>query len=160
MKYIYIIFLYNIIFISCSIKSDKNELHNWIGTKLYVPEIFDKFKDNKIIVRFLGDCASCLETIPKWKVINDKLRDNNDSIALIFYVEVFDNEDFKVLEERLNFADQVIFDPKGSFYSKNLLKFSGDLQYHTFLVDKENKIILFGNPSIDNKILKKYFIKI
>jgi len=143
----------------CSCSNFDNEKKNqWLGKKLDVPEI--NYVGKKIVVRFEGDCPSCIESIKYWEAFSKLAREKDSNVKLIFYVEVVKEEKFTDLEKKLNFADDVIFDQRSSFYRNNLLKFPHGIEYQTFLLDKDNRILLIGNPIMEKKLLKKYIKEI
>jgi hypothetical protein len=137
-------------------KKDNKEL--WIGRELLLPEITSK--DKKIVTRFEGDCPSCIASIIAWKKIYGTIRERKNNIKFVFYVEIIQEEAFKELQRKLDFADYVIFDQKGSFFKYNLLQFPYGLEDQTFLLDENNKIILFGNPTVKPDLLTKYIERI
>ena len=149
-----IIFFIVIALFSYSSVKKKEEQKLWIGKKLNIPEISSNEK--KIVVRLIGDCPSCIESIKMWKKLDKIFKEKNKNFKLIFYVEVVNEKRFQELQKQLNFADYVIFDQRMSFFNKNLLSFPYHLEYHTFLLNKENKILLFGNPVVKRDLLKKY----
>ena len=141
---------------SCFHKKDGKEL--WIGKELILPEVSSS--DKKIVTRFEGDCPSCIASISVWKKIYDAAKEKNSKIKFVFYVEIIREEAFHELKQKLEFADYVIFDQRGSFFKYNLLKFPYGLEDQTFLLDEKNKILLFGNPAVKKELIKKYIGKI
>lgn len=150
------VFLIVILSACFHVKKDPKEL--WTGKELLLPEITSK--DKKIVTRFEGDCPSCVASITAWEKIHDAITEKNSNIKFIFYVEIIREETYKELKRKLNFADYVIFDQKGSFFKYNLLQFPYGLEDQTFLLDEDNKIVLFGNPAVKPELINKYLKKI
>lgn len=138
---------------SCSnLKCEDDE---WIGKELRVPEI--NYEGLKIVVRFQADCPACIESIEPWDKFVRAVKAKNENVKIVFYVEVVDQLRFQEIESMLFFADKVIYDQKGQFYSKNLLKFPYPyIDYHAFLLDSQNKIIIYGNPTMKRELIRRY----
>ena len=150
-KLIFLAFI--IALLSCSGK-EKNARDLWIGKKIITPEV--NVQGKKIVTRFIGDCPSCIESIKTWKKFHAAAKEKNINIKIIFYVEIIKEENFKQIKQKLNFADQVIFDQRGLFFNQNLLHFPFGLEDQTFLLNENNEIVLFGNPAVDRKLITEY----
>lgn len=57
-----------------------------------------------------------------------------------------------------NFKYPVFLDEKGSFYALN--HFSADMDFQTFLLDKDNKVVAIGNPILNPKVKTLYLEKL
>lgn len=126
----------------------------WLGKKLDIPEVTSN--DKKIVVRLIGDCPSCIESIKIWKALSNVFKTKNKNVKLVFYVEIINEQRFNELSDQLNFADYVIFDQKMGFFNKNLLNFPYHLEYQTFLLNEKNEVLIFGNPIVKKELIRKY----
>ena len=79
-----------------------------------------------------------------------------DSFSVIFILSPSDVQSSWQLLEQMRFRHTVFFDLDGSFDRLNphLPKIE---QFHTFLLNEENRIILVGNP-VNNPKLKKLYL--
>ncbi len=124
-----------------------------LKTKFDIPEVLSSKK--KVIIRFVGNCHSCIESINEIREFCENIKCINERIDIVFYVENVDEEKFRFLKQKLCFADRVIFDSKRDFYRRNLLKYPYDEDFHLFLLNEKNELLHFGNILLKNEIFEK-----
>ncbi|MFC5683651.1 hypothetical protein ACYE2N_00780 [Flavobacterium sp. MAHUQ-51] len=146
-------------------KEINNELSEIIGKKIELIDslsyysqkkgFFKKQQDNsiKIVTYIDGGCGSCLYNLEKWKELMKAPELKN--VCFLFYIKVYEKKQVSELISEIDFTYPIIADLSNQFYEVNRLK--SDKNYQTFLVDKENKIVLVGNPLYSRKIMKLYF---
>jgi len=146
-----------ILFTSCS-QNNQNEKVDWLGRVLVLPEVTSN--QNKIVVRFEGDCPACVRSIDEWKKFVESIKIKNEELKFVFYIESVRIETFNVIKEKLYFIDYVINDYQATFFRKNLLKYPFNIEDQTFLLNEKNQILLIGNPIIKKQLTAKYLRKV
>jgi len=158
-----ILILVTIIF-SCDDSSKKeriiqNELESRIGDKLFLPFISDSLNSTKFkIVTFVnGDCPSCVNELDLWENILPEFS-KNDSVTLLIYLY---SSNFDYLKRTCKVLSDpsviVLMDQKKTFYIRNNLP--ENKLFHTFLINKNDEILLVGNP-IRSKQLENLYLKL
>ncbi len=147
--------------ISCVGKPNKKsvlqiELDSKIGEKLTLPLTTDtgNFSKFKIVTFVNGDCPPCVAELELWEDFLLKLPDNN-SVSFLVYLY---SSNVSYLEETCRLLTNplavIYLDEEKLFYKKNNLSEVKMLQ--TFIVDKDNKILLMGNPTSNEKLEDLY----
>lgn len=116
-----------------------------------------KNKKFTIISIINGDCNICVESLQKWK---DDFIDELDTgkVAYNFYISTEKTYNFMIaIYPQINLDLPLILDTSEYFIRQNKLDKYDD-RFRTFLLDKDNKIILTGNP-IHNAKIKNLFIQ-
>jgi hypothetical protein len=78
-------------------------------------------------------------------------------IGDIPFLFIFNTQDIWTLEKRLHdfgFYHYYFVDYESTFLRKN--KIPADKRFHTFLLDENNKVVLVGNPSTNQKVRDLY----
>ena len=100
------------------------------------------------------ECSSCaLENMHEWDSyvhLSDSLK-NKFNIDFIISPKPTEVELAKIKILAENFKHAIYIDAQNAFQKANPI-IPTDKMYHTFLLDKENKIILVGNPIHNKKI--------
>lgn len=127
------------------------------GIKCYFPYVTSN-SDYKVVVYTdsLG-CTPCKFKTGEWSYYVRQLQILSGNIYFVF---IFQKES-KILEEDFRMQGieyPVIYDTNNAFIQENKLPASS--QFHTFLLDKDNKIILIGSPVGNKKIWELYKEKI
>jgi hypothetical protein len=100
-------------------------------------------------------CTGCKLQLYKWSAIMkeaDSLM--TDKISFHFYFQPKDEKELQFLLKRDNFKQAVYIDRESRLYAAN--KLPDNMNYQCFLLDKDNKVILIGNPTINPKIWDLY----
>lgn len=100
-------------------------------------------------------CTSCKLQLPQWKkfmVEVDSL--TSGSVPFLFYFHPKDMKEMRYLLRRDSFTYPVCIDGKDELNRLN--KFPADMAFQTFLLDKDNKVVVIGNPVHNPKVKELY----
>lgn len=89
-------------------------------------------------------------------ILENKHREN---FAVVIILNTADREATEKLLTDMRFRQTVFYDLDGSFERLNPHLPSGE-DFHTFLLNKENKVVLIGNPTHNEKLNKLYLNEI
>lgn len=171
------ILVFTTIFCSCHNEQKKKEkqiaqlVNEWQGKQIVFPEnvVFTRYltdtidyqipqSDYKVLVYVdsIG-CTSCKLQLPKWK----ELIEYTDSMTLgkvpfLFFFHPKDNKEIRYLLKRDGFNLPVCIDREDLLNKLN--KFPADITFQTFLLDKNNKVTVLGNP-VHNTAVKDLYLK-
>lgn len=172
--YIFIIFLFTLMFFSCSnnqrdsilsvfkeweqreIKFPSNSVFTKLACDTVKMDIQSEFK----ILTYIDSvgCTSCKLQMPLWKEFIFETDSNpNNNVVFVFYICPKDKKGFEYILKRDRFDYPVCIDELDSLNILN--QFSSDSRFHTFLLDKNNKVLAIGNPMHNPKI-KELYLKI
>lgn len=145
----------------------KNELLEKISKKIYLIDSLKSFSikngwsANKetntnyklaIVTYINGSCSSCIYELERWKTY---ISENQiEDLSFLFYVKAYNNQQLREVLNSIQFDFPVIIDNKNTFYNTN--KLSENKMYQTFLVDKNNLVLLVGNPIYSVKVKELY----
>jgi hypothetical protein len=87
-------------------------------------------------------------------VIKEAETETPGKIGFHFYFQPKDEKELKFMLRRNNFRQAVYIDKGDKLYRAN--KLSGNMSYQCFLLDKDNKVILIGNPTLNPRIWELY----
>lgn len=168
---IYILFLISVCFIGCKNTSKKEKtadiVTSWIGKKIVFPVgtqcsvlginspcNFDAPKPYKILLYTDSNgCTSCKLRIDEWKnLIKEADTTMTGKVDFVFYFYPKNNHVLEDLLRQENFRKQVYIDKTDELNRINDLPKSMD--YQCFLLDKDDKVLLIGNPTLNQKIWK------
>lgn len=165
------------IFFSCKNEQKEKEkqiaqlVNEWQGKQIIFPE-------NSIFTRYLTDttdcqilqseykvliyvdsigCTSCKLQLHKWK----ELIEYTDSITqgeipFLFFFHPKDSKEIRYLLKREGFNLPVCIDREDQLNKLN--KFPADITFQTFLLDKNNRVVVLGNP-VHNTAVKDLYLK-
>ena len=120
-------------------------------------KIFTDFNSEYKIVTYIDstECTACDLQLEKWHLFINEIKSFvQKDISFVIYVHP-DNE--KSLKRILQWEDSpfpFIIDDNNTFVELNQIP--EDFMFHTYLLDKENKIIVIGNPITFPKIKDLY----
>lgn len=163
-----ILFIYILLFFSCQSNDSHKILTEMIGQEISFPtemkfNIQDTIIDTKLmysdyaIITYIDStgCTPCKMKLSLWDETISELQSCYDTdISLIMILNTPDTRDVNYILKRDNFNHIVCIDFDNIFFKKNKLPKNED--YHTFIIDSNNKIIGVGNPSTNPKILEFY----
>jgi hypothetical protein len=106
----------------------------------------------KIVSYIDGSCGSCLYSLAGWKecIISNEFK----NVSFRLYVKTYNFNQLVLTLEEIDFPHPIIVDFKNHFFNQNNIH--NEFIYQTFLVDKDNKILLVGNPLLNREIKKLY----
>ena len=175
MRYVYII-MFVFTFLSCQDKNKEAMLRlvkEWDGKEIKFParSVFTiqgkdtvdfDFKDADYkVVTYVDSagCTSCKLQLPRWIEFMEELESKTkDNVPFVF---VFHPKSAKELRHTLRlhgFNHPVFFDEKDDFNALN--RFPDDMMFQTFLLDKDNKVQVIGNPVLNPQVKELYISKV
>ena len=100
-------------------------------------------------------CTSCKLQLHRWKQLVaevDSLTD--DSVPFLFYFHPKNIKELRYLTRRDGFTYPVCFDEQDEINRLN--QFPSVMDFQTFLLDKDNKVVAMGNPVLNPNIKDLY----
>lgn len=165
------------IFFSCKNEQKEKEKHiaqlvnEWQGKQIVFPE-------NLIFTRYLTDttdyripqseykvliyvdsigCTSCKLQLHKWKELIEYTDSvTQEKIPFLFFFHSKDYKEIRYLLKCDGFDRPVCIDMDDRLNKLN--KFPADMTFQTFLLDKNNKVAVLGNP-VHNTAIKDLYLK-
>ena len=102
-------------------------------------------------------CTSCKLQLPKWqKLIAHVDSATNGNIPFIFVFQSKDDRELRYILKCDNFDRPVCIDRNNRFNSSN--RFPQDITFQTFLLNKDNKVKVIGNP-VHNLAVRDLYLK-
>lgn len=178
-RFLYIFLILILTIQACTLKnrnkkiaSIENEIEIILKKDLFVPsslalyapfsndyniDSLNKKTELKIFTSINVSCGSCFQKIPEWSDFNEKIKDFNVEIYLICKSD--DNfELLKYMCESKNIKPITIpfyFDINNEYLQENSFM-NLHYQYETVLTDLQNKILMVGNPTLEEQTEKTY----
>ena len=165
------------IFFSCKNEQKEKEkqiaqlVSEWQGKQIVFPE-------NSIFTRYLTDttdyqipqseykvliyvdsigCTSCKLQLHKWKeLIEYTISVTQNKVPFLFFFHPKDAKEIRYLLKRDGFDHPICIDLDDRLNKLN--KFPADMTFQTFLLDKNNKVAVLGNP-VHNTAVKDLYLK-
>ena len=164
-------------FFSCDNEQKEKEkqilqlVNEWQGKQIVFPE-------NTVFTRYLTDttnyqipqseykvliyvdsigCTSCKLQLHKWKELieyTDSVTQNK--VPFLFFFHPKDAKEIRYLLKRDGFDRPICIDLDDRLNKLN--KFPADMTFQTFLLDKNNKVTVLGNP-VHNTAVKDLYLK-
>ena len=175
MKVLYL-FICIFCFLACQDNKEKQVkelVQEWQGKEI-------KFPDNPIFTQYVKDtvdyqipvsdykvvmyvdsigCVSCKLQLSRWKEFIGQVDSVcNKDIPFLFFFQPKDNQELRRILKIDNFSLPVCIDTEDRFNKLN--HFPSDMMFQTFLLDKDNKVIVIGNPIHNLKERNLYLQKI
>lgn len=155
--------------ISCN--TPQKQMHEivqeWSNKEIIFPSLAPKIFERDTQVSFLHEnqykilsyidtngCTPCNLHLYDWKIFMKEIEIINKNIPFIFILHLDDYNEYVKLQRKNKFSYPVFYDSKGEFISKN--KLPQQLSLHTFLLNKNNKVVAIGNPIINFDIRNLY----
>jgi hypothetical protein len=171
---LYILFFSLFIVFSCHTKKKENMsqlVTEWQGKKIIFPEniVFTRYltdttdyriPDSEYKILIYVDsvgCTSCELQLSKWKELvayTDSVTHGN--IPFLFFIHSNDYREVRHLLEEDGFDIPICIDREDTLNKLN--RFPSDASFRTFLLDRENKIVVIGNP-VHNLAVKELYLK-
>ena len=173
-KYCYCLLFVIIIFSTCKEYSQDHItqlVEEWQGKEVRFPE-------NPVFTRQLVDtvnfripeaeykvlvyvdsigCTSCKLQLPKWKEFIAYVDSvSGGQVPFLFFFQSKDNKELRYILKRDNFRLPVCVDSQSEFGKLN--RFPSEQMFQTFLLNKDNRVKVIGNP-IHNLSVKELYLK-
>ena len=164
-------------FFSCDNEQKEKEkqilqlVNEWQGKQIVFPE-------NAIFTRYLTDttdyqipqseykvliyvdsigCTSCKLQLHKWKELIEYTNSvTQNKVPFLFFFHPKDAKEIRYLLKRDGFDRPICIDLDDRLNKLN--KFPADMTFQTFLLDKNNKVAVLGNP-VHNTAVKDLYLK-
>ena len=160
-RLLYILFL---LFLLAACRENKKEqfarlVQEWQGKEIVFPQdmVFTRFVTEQVEYRIPDaeykvliyvdstGCTSCKLQLPKWKELIAHVDSaTNSNIPFIFVFQSKDDKELRYILKRDNFNRPVCIDRDSQLDKLN--KFPQDITFQTFLLDRDNKVKVIGNP--------------
>ena len=102
-------------------------------------------------------CTSCKLQLLKWKELIAHVDSaTNGNVPFIFIFQSKDDRELRYILKCDNFDRPVCIDRNNRFNSSN--RFPQDITFQTFLLDKDNKVKVIGNP-VHNLAVRDLYLK-
>lgn len=101
-------------------------------------------------------CVSCKLKLSEWKEFIheiDSVTDNN--VPVLFFFHPKDEKDVKNALRKHKFVNPVCIDTDDQLNKLN--NFSNEMTFQSFLLDKQNKVKVIGNPILNYRVKELYF---
>lgn len=174
MNYKWIIWVALVLFSSC--KEGKKEqfarlVQEWQGKEIVFPQdmAFTRFVTEPVDYRIPDaeykvlvyvdsvGCTSCKLQLQKWKELIAYIDSaTNSNIPFIFVFQSKDDRELRYILKRDNFDRPICIDRNNRFDELN--QFPQDITFQTFLLDKDNKVKVVGNP-VHNLAVRDLYLK-
>ena len=172
MKHFLLIFITFCIFVLCSCKMSHEKhsekiLQEWKQKEVIIPDDHSfKFLGRDTMSKFLWNkpykiftyidsigCTSCQFSLFDWKFLIDSCYRQQIDVGFIFVVHSSNFRQFN-RDVRFSFFDYpIIYDYNNDFDKLNNFP---PAPYRTFLLDKDNKVLLVGSPIGNIEMWEKY----
>ena len=146
-------------------------VQEWQGKEIVFPEglVFTRFvkdtvdyripeSDYKVLVYVDSvGCTSCKLQLTKWKTFIAQVDSvTGGNVPFLFFFQSKDDKEIRYLLKQDNFNRPVCIDRNNRMNAKN--NFPQEMTFQTFLLDKDNKVKVIGNP-IHNLAVKELYLK-
>ena len=102
-------------------------------------------------------CTSCKLQLPKWQELIAHVDSaTNGNVPFIFIFQSKDDRELRYILKCDNFDSPVCIDRNNRFDELN--QFPQDITFQTFLLDKDNKVKVIGNP-VHNLAVRDLYLK-
>ena len=171
-----LLYILSIFFLLTTCKEDKKDqfarlVQEWQGKEIVFPQdmAFTRFvtepmeyripdAEYKVLIYVDSTgCTSCKLQLPKWKELIAHVDSaTNSNIPFIFVFQSKDDRELRYILKRDNFDRPVCIDRNNRFDELN--QFPQEITFQTFLLDRNNKVRMIGNP-IYNLAVKDLYLK-
>ena len=159
-----------ILLLSCTEHHRKKQIEQLFSTEIILPDtssLFNKALDSinlnipaKMVIYFDAEtCASCaLSRIWEWDEVSHITQASNGKYQtlFIFTPKQKDLSTVKRVFQGMHMENKLVYiDDRQDFITNNPT-IPEDAMFHTFLLDRKNKIVLVGNPVHNEKLWELY----
>ena len=170
--FIWIILLFCVLSISCKDKrvvEAEKIVKEWTGKTIRFPEgvkckimgndticaeLFEKPYKVLVYVDSAG-CTSCKLRMSDWKKIISEIDSiEPQQVSFLFFFNPKNERELDFLMKRESFEHPIFIDNSNTIDKLN--HFPNNMMYQSFLLDKDNKVLSVGNPSMNPKVWELY----
>jgi hypothetical protein len=135
---------------------DTIQIYSSVQKCLLKQENFSKGNRLTVYSYINVSCSSCFQYIDKWNEnLSFFIRNNVPVIFICYSKDNFELVKYLSENEKINFPFPYIFDTNDKFSQQNPL-FKQGHPYQTVLVNKNNEILIFGDPTSSATIMDQY----
>lgn len=118
-----------------------------------IDSVYESMNEPKLVVYVDSlSCTSCfINHLIDYYEINDSLKNRKSSLLVIFHPQESKFLEIKTSLNEKEYPFWCILDKKGEFINNNP-KIPDNKLLHTFTLDKEDNIIIVGDPTLSSKI--------
>ncbi|MDR0973339.1 MAG: hypothetical protein LBM61_05080 [Prevotellaceae bacterium] len=131
-------------------------VREWMGKEIRFPEltgdtarVLDSLLTKEYKVLFYVDstgCTKCKLNLGVWAgLIEESKRQLSDKVGFVFFFQAKNQRTVKYLLDREYFEHPVFMDQRGKLNKRNALPTQP--AYQCFLLDRDNKVLMIGNPA-------------
>jgi len=126
---------------------------SYMGKDTVCPDINTPYK--VLVYIDSTGCTSCKLQMYKWNTLIKQAEDSMPGkISFRFYFQPKDEKELQFLLKKDSFTHPVYMDKDNKINEAN--KFPANMNYQCFLLDKEDKVVMIGNPMLNPKIWELY----
>ncbi len=143
-------------------------IKKWIGKEILFPQKIEwkilgrdtvcsdllNYSYKIFVYQDSANCMPCNFHALEWKSIIEDCNKKNIDISFLFILQSSDYKEIEVNFILNDFYYPVVYDKKKEFDKLN--KFPRESVFQTFLLDKNNKVLLIGSPTNNPKIWELY----
>jgi len=121
------------------------------------PDLLDR--EYKIVVYVDSlNCTVCQLRLSEWRELIQETEKKKMNVSFLFYVYAKNYKELSYEMVSSNFTYPVYIDKENDLVKLN--KLSTEILYRSLLVDKNNRVLLVGNPTVKSNIWHRYKAKI
>ena len=157
-KIVFIGIVISVLLSSCHLKKTKmvdEDFKNFYLSTIQCVDILSKsdsidckwnHSTNKIVVYYDSiNCAPCeLKLLPRWRHMILEMKEYRSYLDFVFIFNTSNKEEIKSVFEEFGFEFLFYCDTNGDFKKCNNIPKNS--LYHTFLLNKNNEVVLIGSP--------------
>lgn len=150
----------------------KSIVKEWIGKEIKFPDNFqcnlsgkdtsyllcaDLIESEYKILLYVDStgCTNCKLQLMEWNVLINEINSiQGNKLSFLFFLHPKDITELHLLLQKNDFRYPVFIDTKDEINDMN--KFAKQSDFQCFLLDKDNKVLMIGNPVQNTKILELY----
>ena len=101
-----------------------------------------------------SECISCNLDFFKWNRLLKEIDSLQMDVSIVYIIQAINYQEIEYSQFINSFNNPLFYDKLGEIDKLN--SFPKDKNFRTFLLDHNNKILLIGNPTLNEKIWKLY----
>lgn len=147
---------------------EKDVIKEWIGKSLIIPKDinrqslfntknkYDFEKESNKIIEYIDStgCTECKLSLQKWKFRIREISKLNKNVLFYFIINAKNYDVIKSIFQKERFEYPYFLIMRTIFVKTNKLSKNSD--YHIFLIDHNNRILLIGYPIANLKMWELY----
>lgn len=145
----------------------RNIVKEWSGKEIVFPSLDAKIMGRDTIISCISDykykiltyidttgCSACRLRLFDWKILKKEIDKLPEEVPLFFVVQSKNYKEFEEIQKVNKFTYPVYYDYDGMLDKMN--HFPDDPNFQTFLLDKNNRVVVIGNPVTNDKMWQIY----